>query len=393
MTDLSYMINNEEHPCFGVVAATYKNYKLTDESYAGFERDDQKNPLSEKSIIRIASISKLVTVIGVLELVKEKKLNIDIDISYYFDEEIRNPNYPDHPITIRMLLSHTSSIRDGNQYNYPIDVNIISFLKKKEHWADESLRKIILDDREVIQDTNVSLKPSEYFFYSNLNYGIVATVMERVTGLRFDTLMYEKVFKRFNSPMSFNPSTFSNSDLDHIAGLYRRDNQGKWICQNSTKNLIKEYNDYIIGTNGSLFSPHGGLYTTLNGLKEIVNKIFSLKEDVIFKDFIEPVWKYDKEKKNGNNYWGLMNCYGSGIHILTGEDTDLLLPEDRNIYIGHSAEAYGLIGGIFLNLDKGNGIVYFITGTDMNIQNHLGEYSSFYIYEEMLFKRLSKYYT
>ena len=60
--------------------------------------------------VRIASISKLVVAIGVMRLVEQGKLNLDADVSRNLGWQLRNPAFPDRPITLRQLLSHTSSV-------------------------------------------------------------------------------------------------------------------------------------------------------------------------------------------------------------------------------------------------------------------------------------------
>ncbi|MGG6463729.1 serine hydrolase, partial [Solilutibacter silvestris] len=52
---------------------------------------------------RIASVSKLVTTLGVMRLVEQGKLNLDEDVSKRLGWTLRNPAFPDTPITLRML--------------------------------------------------------------------------------------------------------------------------------------------------------------------------------------------------------------------------------------------------------------------------------------------------
>lgn len=66
--------------------------------------------------VRIASISKLVTALGVMRLVDEGKLDLDRDVSDYLGWDLRNPAWPDKPITLRHLLSHQSSLVDGESF-------------------------------------------------------------------------------------------------------------------------------------------------------------------------------------------------------------------------------------------------------------------------------------
>ncbi|MGH8074192.1 MAG: serine hydrolase domain-containing protein, partial [Lysobacter sp.] len=66
--------------------------------------------------VRIASISKLVTAVGVMRLVEAGTLDLDADVSDLLGWPLRNPAYPDTPITLRLLLSHRSSLTDAAGY-------------------------------------------------------------------------------------------------------------------------------------------------------------------------------------------------------------------------------------------------------------------------------------
>jgi Beta-lactamase class C and other penicillin binding proteins len=66
--------------------------------------------------VRVASISKLVTSIGVMRLVEAGQLDLDADVSTYLGWPLRHPRHPDMPITLRLLLSHRSSLTDAAGY-------------------------------------------------------------------------------------------------------------------------------------------------------------------------------------------------------------------------------------------------------------------------------------
>src|SRR5690242_14123245 len=61
--------------------------------------------------VRVASVSKLVATIGVMKLVEAGKLDLDSDVSRWLGWALRNPAFPDRPVTLREILSHTSSVR------------------------------------------------------------------------------------------------------------------------------------------------------------------------------------------------------------------------------------------------------------------------------------------
>ena len=73
-------------------------------------------PMRADHRIRVASVSKIVVAMAVLALVEEQHFSLDDDASDLLGWKFRNPEFPNVPITVRSLLSHTSSVRDGNRY-------------------------------------------------------------------------------------------------------------------------------------------------------------------------------------------------------------------------------------------------------------------------------------
>ncbi len=73
-------------------------------------------PLSLEHKIRAASVSKIAVSIPILMLVEEQHFSLDEDVSALLGWNLRNPNFPKTPITVRSLLSHTSSVRDSARY-------------------------------------------------------------------------------------------------------------------------------------------------------------------------------------------------------------------------------------------------------------------------------------
>ena len=85
--------------------------------------------------VRVASISKLVVAIGVMKLVERGKLDLDGDTSQSLGWSLRNPAFPDRTITLRMLLSHTSSVRDhDDQYAIPLGHTVRTVMAEPTSW-------------------------------------------------------------------------------------------------------------------------------------------------------------------------------------------------------------------------------------------------------------------
>src|SRR5690606_20997813 len=123
--------------------------------------------LSNTDIFRIASISKSFSATSIMQLVEAKKLSLNDDFGNLVGFKIRNPKYPETVITLRMVLSHTSSINDSQGY---FNLDVINPSKNKD-WA-----KCYTDKA-----------PGTNYLYCNLNFNMVGAVIERTTGQRFDS--------------------------------------------------------------------------------------------------------------------------------------------------------------------------------------------------------------
>jgi CubicO group peptidase (beta-lactamase class C family) len=83
-------------------------------------------PMREDDLLYTCSIGKMITAVAVLRQVENGKISLDDDISTSLPFPIRNPKWPDVPITWRMLLTHTSSLQDDDAiydalYFYGVD--------------------------------------------------------------------------------------------------------------------------------------------------------------------------------------------------------------------------------------------------------------------------------
>ena len=163
--------------------------------------------LSADDPARIASISKLVTTIGAMRLVEAGQLNLDADVSGLLGFSLRNPAFPQVPITLRMLLSHTSSLTDRAGYwNVPLGQDIRSITGKPEAWDSQHA-------------------PGTYFRYTNLNFPLVAQMMEAASGERFDRLLRRLVLFPLKLDACYNWSGCSDAAISRAVVLY--DDAGK----------------------------------------------------------------------------------------------------------------------------------------------------------------------
>lgn len=93
-----------------------KDNKIIYSHSFGLKNRERGEEMMPNTIFRIASISKSFTATAIMQLVEKGKLDLKADVNKYLDFKVRNPKYPDVPITLEMLLSHTSSLNDSQGY-------------------------------------------------------------------------------------------------------------------------------------------------------------------------------------------------------------------------------------------------------------------------------------
>ncbi|MGE0181421.1 MAG: serine hydrolase [Parvularculaceae bacterium] len=287
------------------------------------------------SKLRVASISKMALSMGLMSLVEQGRLDLDRDVSDYLGWRLRNPAFPDRPITARQLLSHTSSIRDPETY-----------------WvaAPGAFQDLFDDGAAPFDDAHA---PGEWFRYANLNFGILAGVIERAGSERFDLFMSNAAFKPMGLDVGYNWSGVSQTARRKGAGLYSREGDAwapvvdapKILADNASVFLAEEGLDresyltgYELGDNPTLFSPQGGLRASAVDLADLARALDGREMQ------IAPVWRYDADAPNGDTEDGYFDAFGLGVQTVEGNRR--LLPGGR--LIGHGGEAYGLYSGAWL---------------------------------------------
>lgn len=306
--------------------------------------------------VRVASISKLIVAIGVMRLVEGGQLELDRDVSDYIGWSLRNPAFPDVPITLRQLLAHTSSLRDGAGYVVPLGDRVQSRVGEPQAWDAEH-------------------PPGRFFSYTNLNTPIVASVMEQVTGERFDLLMERLVFAPLELDACFGWTTCSDAAiarhvvLHDVTGPVRWDDLGglRPACPVPTDEAATDcdLSAYRPGDNGALFSPQGGLRISMRDLARIGQLLLNEGEGLLSRQsvamLLHPVWVFDGS--NGETMGGIFCSYGlasEGLATPVEGCRDDLFGDGRP-RVGHAGEAYGLRSGLWIDRAAGTGVAFFAT--------------------------------
>ncbi|HNP37822.1 MAG TPA: DUF4153 domain-containing protein [Woeseiaceae bacterium] len=342
---------------------------ITSTQLRGFADKATGRKLTADDPVRIASISKLVTAIAVMRLVEDGTLDLDADVSTLLGWPLRDPAFPATPITLRLMMSHRSSLTDAAGY-----------------WQTPlggSLREIVEDPRA----WDAEHAPGTYFRYANLNFPLVAAIMERATGERFDELMQRLVLQPLRIDGCFNWESCSAATAARAVVLYdtegtpvKDDNQGRkpdCAVMPATDGSC-DLSQWRAGENGGLFSPQGGLRISARGLARIgrlllgdgsVDGVRLLKPESV-QTLITPLWQYQDgnglvyEEDTEDSAQGFFCRYGMAVQTLaTPLDGCRDDPFGDGVErIGHSGSAYGLQAGLWVDRAHGNGVVWFATG-------------------------------
>ena len=156
-------------------------------------------PLDEQSAFELASVSKLFTSVAILQLKQKGKLRLDDPVKKYL------PMFRYPQITIRHLLSHTSGLADFQ-------------MLEKPYATDTSKIFTIADLVPAINqsDDAVRFNPGEKWSYSNSGYGLLALIVEKVSGLPFPSYLTRYIFQ----PTGMK-HTYASSPLLKVADAHR----------------------------------------------------------------------------------------------------------------------------------------------------------------------------
>ena len=167
-----------------------RNDGFLENECSGFSSLEKQELTTNKSIYRIASISKIIVAIGVLKLYDKKLVDLDEDVSKYLGFIVRNPKYPNDKITLRMIMTQTSSIIDDGV----CDNGIYKGYDGSNSTDDYiTLKDLLTPGSNHFYKGYSDYKPGTNFIYSNLGCGILACVCEKITNKYFPEYIKEEL--------------------------------------------------------------------------------------------------------------------------------------------------------------------------------------------------------
>lgn len=305
----------------------------------GLKDIESNTALTDKNIFRIASISKSFSATSIMQLIEAGKLSLSDDFSNLVGFKIRNPKYPETVITLKMVMSHTSSINDSQGY---FNLDIIN-PDKNPGWA-----KCYND-----------YKPGKQFQYCNLNFNMAGTVIEKLSGERFDGYVKHHIL----NPLGlYGGYCIDSLDNTLFATLYEYDSASKKFTPAPLAYAPRreEIKNYIMGYSTPVFSPTGGMKISATDLAKYMtmhmNKGKYKGGRIISKKSARLMQTKISEEE------------GYGLAIMNIKD---LIP--GKILTGHTGSAYGLYSAMFFYPKKKFGFVVITNGCNPAYTNGIND--------------------
>lgn len=171
----------------------------------------------EHTLFHVASVSKTVTACVILQVVEQGLLRLDEDVNAYLPFAVRHPDFPDRPVTLQQLLTHSSSLRD----NWDIfDETTVLDADFPMSLADSLASYFVAgSDFYDAKDNFESWGPGDESEYSNIGTALAAYAAECVTQTLFEDLAEERIFR----PLGMQRTSFrlARLNLDELAVPHR----------------------------------------------------------------------------------------------------------------------------------------------------------------------------
>lgn len=318
-----------KYDAVGASVAVVKGDEIIYNQSFGFRDLATQEPLENDDVFRIASISKSFVATGLMQLVDAGKLSLDDDVGKLIGFPIRNPNYPDSVITLRMVLSHTSSISDKNGY-FTLDT---FNPEKNSDWA------------KAYND----YAPGTSYQYCNLNFNLAGSILEKHSGERFDQYVRKHVLEPLGLYASYNVNEL---DSMRFATLYTYDaDSNRFIASPAAyRSPSMALKDYKMGYSAPIFSPTGGMKISAADLATYMT--MHMNYGVLGNTRI-------LSKESARTMQTSVPA-GKGYGLALQTKDDLISGE---IMKGHTGLAYGLNSAMFFQPQEKFGFVVIINGS------------------------------
>ena len=326
--------------CVGACVQRFEKGSLSECVCVGYAAlEPQKRPVAPDTVFRTASVAKMVTALLVFRLQTLGRLSVTEDISDLLGRRVCNPHCPEAPITLGMLLSHTSGIVDSPAYFDAFG-------------RGTPLSELLADPRSYLPAV-----PGTTFRYSNLAAGMVASLLEKRFDLSFEQLMQRELLEPLGVSGTFDPSGLDAADVAdsyRVLPPARAFSAAQRIASAEPMKEPDPERRYLPAA--------GNLFITAPELARLVLVAWGGGNGFLdarsLEEMRRPVAGWPEKAVNMRH----------GMGLLTLDDPAVC---SRRLW-GHQGFAYGAVNGVFFD-EEGSGFVLLDSGCSEQRVGHLAQ--------------------
>ncbi|WP_164993393.1 serine hydrolase [Macrococcus sp. DPC7161] len=296
----------------GNVYVLYKNKEIMNQAY-GYASPDHSKRLTKDSMYLIGSSNKMLTGMLIKQLELDGKINVNDPVKKYI------PNFPYVTIRIKDLLLHQSGLQPFKA-------------REAGPGLDGAVKKII--------ENGVNPKNYGKFVYRDVNYILLAKVIENVTHQPYEVVLQNNVFK----PLHLNQSGFfdnPNFKRYFVTGLKYSNNQ--WIYDPA------QFLDRFYGA--------GNVYMSSKDIGQFANqfihgKLFNpvVMQQILSNDFTEQAYRYGFYKKPG--YYRMRGYFFDTDSVCWFNRNVVVVLNNNKLKPSEIKNNENLLGKIFKKVEK-----------------------------------------
>ena len=198
----------------GISACIVKDGDIFWDGQYGYANFEENRMVADSTLYMLASVCKPVTGTALMQLYEDGLIGLDEDLNQCLPYSIGVPVYPDSAITARMLMTHTSSIRD----NWDV-LDPLAGVGDPSIMLDEFTSGYLVEGGNLYDAMNYyNHVPGSLWSYSNVAVTLIGYLVEVLSGMTFEEYCQQNIFL----PLKMDESSWflANLDTNNIAMLY-----------------------------------------------------------------------------------------------------------------------------------------------------------------------------
>ena len=197
----------ETHLIPGLSVSIVKDDNIVWEKQLGYANIDDDIFVDENTMFILSSISKTITATALMQLFEEGLFSLEDDIDGYLPFNVNHPDYSLVPITFKMLLSHTSGIKDNwsvmPYYDGDSQLELSYYLNEYFTPSGEFYNS---------NSNFTNSMPGTNYSYSNIGAALIGLLVEEISNQPFNEYCNENIFE----PLGMDNAFWFLSEIENL---------------------------------------------------------------------------------------------------------------------------------------------------------------------------------